>query len=104
MTDIDKASAFGADAGRSAASWVFDGNSTLEYAASVLRGVEDGDPEVLDMQPAPLSGEWAGESIPELSEAFGIDLSDDDIASAFENAYNDAYWAEVEKSAREILS
>ena len=36
---------------------------------------------------APLSGEWSGESIPELSDRFGIDLWDADIADAFEEGF-----------------
>jgi hypothetical protein len=33
---------------------------------------------------APLSGEWAGESIPELSATYGIDLWDEDNQDEFE--------------------
>ena len=33
---------------------------------------------------APLSGEWAGESIPEISERYDIDLFDSDLADQFE--------------------
>ena len=35
----------------------------------------------------PLSGEWAGESIPELSRAYGLDLHDSDIADSFEAGF-----------------
>ena len=37
---------------------------------------------------APLSGEWAGESIPELSDRFGVDLWDDDNATQFEEGFS----------------
>ena len=90
----------GAEAGRAAGTWVIDGTTTEETARRILRGIDDGDPEILDMQPAPLSGEYAGESVSELSERFGIPLDDDFVATAFETAYSEAYWAEVERAAR----
>ncbi len=58
----------GGEAGRAAASWVFDGNTTTEEYARVLFGIEDGDPEVLDALPSPdLSGQWAGASTPPIT-------------------------------------
>ncbi len=36
---------------------------------------------------APLSGEWGGESIPELSEQYGIDLFDTDNGDLFEQGF-----------------
>jgi len=90
----------GAEAGKNAGSWVIDGTTTEETARRILRGLDDGDPEILDMQPAPLSGEYAGESIPELSEQYGIPLDDDEVATVFETAFSEAYWAEVERAAR----
>lgn len=36
---------------------------------------------------APLSGEWAGESMTELSLEYGIDLHDPDIADLFEQGF-----------------
>lgn len=38
---------------------------------------------------APLSGEWAGESIPELSSTYGYDLWDSDLADSFESGFYD---------------
>lgn len=93
----------GHKAGTAAGSWVLDGNSTNETAHRILEGLEDGDPEIFDMCPSPLSGEWAGESIPELSAEYGIDLEDDILASAFEQGFADGWSAEVERSARVIL-
>ena len=37
---------------------------------------------------SPLSGEWAGESILELSREYGIDLSDGDNADDFEDGFD----------------
>ncbi len=37
---------------------------------------------------SPLSGEWAGESIPEISAQYDIDLFDQDLADAFEEGFH----------------
>ena len=51
----------GTQAGRAVASWVEISDSATAH--TIIVGYHDGDPEILDMQPSPLSGEWAGESI-----------------------------------------
>jgi hypothetical protein len=91
--------ATGYDAGTATGSWVFDGNSTAETVKSVLQGFEDGDPEVMDMCPAPLSGEWAGESMVEL---LGDDYTDDD-AEAYEQGFETGFWDEVQRSGKAML-
>lgn len=101
--ELQIAAAEGNQAGGDAASWVFDGNTTVETAQAWLQGIEDGDPVYMDQIPSPLSGEWAGESIPELSTRFGIDLSNDKIADAFESAYTSGWLDAVEESARHII-
>lgn len=46
--------------GRRAGGWYFDGNTTSETYREVLRGISEGDPEVLDALPfLDLSGRWA---------------------------------------------
>lgn len=42
---------------------------------------------VVGNRDAPLSGEWAGESIPELSERYDLDLFDDELALQFEAGF-----------------
>jgi hypothetical protein len=108
---IEEAAKRGAEAGTAAGTWAIDGNTSAETVARILQGIEDGDPEVLDMQPAPLSGEWAGESIEEL---LGDLLPDNEVQpamhddrydallDAYEGAFGEAYWAEVERSARAV--
>ena len=93
----------GREAGTAHGSWVIDGNTTEETALRILRGYEDGDPEIMDLAPYPLSGEWAGESIPELSADLGLDPEDAEIADTFCEAYEDAFWTEVLRSARASL-
>jgi hypothetical protein len=85
----------GYEHGKSAGSWVIDGNTSEDAAKKVLRGFADGDPAIMDMCRCPLSGEWAGESISELSSRFGIDLDDDDNASQFEDGFYQGYWDAV---------
>ena len=93
----------GKAAGEAAGSWVIDGNTTDETARYLLKGIADGDPAVLDMMPYPLSGEWAGESMPELEDLYGIALEDDDDMQLFEEGFGVGYWDTVETAARGVL-
>jgi hypothetical protein len=87
----------GTEAGQARASWVFDGNTDAETYARVLQGIEDGDPEIMDaLSVSPLSGEWAGES---MTEILGDDYTDED-ADEYEQAFQDVYWAEIERVCR----
>ena len=45
--------------------------------------------EAVGYRDAPLSGEWAGESMGELSTQYGVDLSDAEAADCFE----DGFWS-----------
>ena len=47
--------------------------------------------EAVGDRESPLSGEWAGESMGELSTQYGIDLSDPEVADCFEDGFNSAY-------------
>ena len=93
--------------GKAAASWVFEGNTSIEQYKEYLRGVEEGDPEILDKYPAPnpLSGEWAGGLTAEsLAYQFVGETYDyvlvDEIASTYEVAFENAYYDELERIAR----
>lgn len=86
--------------GTAAGSWIVDGNTTAETARAILAGYDNGDPAVMDMAPAPLSGEWAGESIPEIfGLAVGEEWPDDDTLTEFEVEFSDAFWGEVIRAA-----
>lgn len=100
----------GKEAGENAASWVFNGNTDDATYRRVLKGIEDGDPMILDRIAAPgwLSGEWAGEST---SELLGDLLDEDDdegmtgkdtqeIENAYCEAADEAYWDEIERACR----
>jgi len=84
----------GYDRGEAAGSWFTIENA--EHAARIVKGYDDGDPEVMDMQPSALSGEWAGESLAELGLA---DASDEDLSS-YEDGYSEGFWAEVLRMCR----
>ena len=99
----------GREAGEAAASWYFDGNTTPETYARVLKGIEDGDPEILDSFPYPnLSGEWAGDPTPRsLADDCGLEDEDEraewlisDLCSAWEDAFSTAVHDSIEKEAR----
>lgn len=88
----------GFDFGKAAGSWVVDGNSSVEFCRKIIDGYADGDPEVMDMQPAPLSGEYADDAgiIEDVRQRFG---DDDELLASFEEGYSNGYWREVLRSA-----
>ena len=90
----------GYERGKSAGSWVFDGNTKDETYRWVLAGYDDSDPEVMDLCPAPLSGEWAGESISELFDLpVGQDYPTDEELSDYENGFCAGFWEVVIETA-----
>lgn len=98
---IEEAKERGKRAGRNAGSWVVDGNTTDETKEAIRKGISAGDPEIMDMMPSWLSGEWAGESISELLGDLLEDAgenAEEDILEAYEEAATQAYWDEVEDS------
>lgn len=106
----DLAKVEGHQRGQDAASWFFDGNTSRETYAEILKGIQDGDPAVLDRLPsADLSGEWADSPTPQTlydvlsmneaeTERFG-----DEVCSAFEQAYGSAVQDVLEREAMSML-
>jgi len=90
--------------GKAAASWVFDGNTTLDTYQHVQKGILEGDPAVMDAYRTPsLSGEYADDySEDDLMKDAGwvphdgTDLRDS-LAHQFEDEASDAFWHEVER-------
>ncbi len=110
---LARAERMGAEYGRRAASWFFDGNTTTETYAAILRGLDEGDPAVMDLLPSsPLSGEWADDPSPTslLVELFGegwdaVDMDDEDeICRAYEDGFYSASVSAIEETARRMLS
>lgn len=113
MNLIREAEKIGRANGRSAATWVFDGNTSRETYAAVLKGLENGDPAVYDAYREPtLSGEYA-DDYSESDLAFDLGLGSredldpdewDEIADAYLQAASDSFWAAVESLARKMLA
>jgi len=97
---VATAEELGAEAGRAAGSWVVDGNTSSEQAAELVAMIDDCDPRFYDAMPAPLSGEWAGES---LREIFGHHPAEAEC-EAYEDAYRDAYEAEARRAAEYLTA
>ncbi len=105
---LEQAEQEGYEAGKAAGSWLLDGNSTEQAARALLRGIEDGDPEVMDALPSsPLSGEWADDPLPrDVLDGLGLDEDDDaaeDVLRAYEDAYSRGVEDEAVRSARAML-
>ena len=116
-----QASALGEAAGKNAAEWwaqdaiggrQTSGTKAYDIATTTLKGLEDGDPAVLDTLPrCDLSGEWAGERTPrtlledeiecdweEICEDIGLDPMEtqEAVSDAYETAFNDAVSDEIQ--------
>lgn len=88
--------------GRSAGSWVIDGSTSPWMARRIMQGYEDGDPAILDMMPAPLSGEWAGSMTPQdLASLYPVpDVTD--VCDEYEQGYAEGYWSVVLHDAEAV--
>lgn len=102
MLNEREAKRAGAQAGKSAASWLEIGSK--RDAERLLEMLDDGDPELDDYLPRrpDLSGEWAGESINEILQ---VDDDDDDedidrIADIWQEAADEAFDKEIERQIR----
>src|ERR1700723_107743 len=90
VTDAERIAAnIGREHGLNAASWYFDGNTSMETYRSVLAGIDAGDPMILDTFPSsPLNGEFADDySISDLAEDTGTEQESDhfdDVCTAYE--------------------
>lgn len=114
---IREAKRDGRDAGKNAASWAWEPGRMMqrqerESAERILRGIEDGDPAILDAYRLPnLSGEYAGDPTPSsLMEDYGV--ADDDprrewledaVRTAWEDAASSAFWSSLARSCHESL-
>lgn len=87
--------------GRNMASWLFDGNTTQETYRTFIRLYNDGGLPDDFLPPAPLSGEWAEESIPELLGDLmdGDDYFDEQVMESYEDGFNEGWWDELVTTA-----
>lgn len=65
--------------GRGAGSWVIDGNTTVAAAARILKGYDDGDPEIMDLCPSA----W-GNGMTPFTLAESMDLRAKPLSAAWE--------------------
>jgi hypothetical protein len=101
---VATAEELGRDAGKAAASRVFDGSTPGEAYQRVLRGIEDGDLAVLDATEPPAIGPGAGYTEDDLARDLGIDPRDRALpraVSAYADAFTGTFWQETERAARE---
>lgn len=100
---IELSKQHGAEKGRAAGSWIIAPNMKEAASQRILDGYNDGDPEVMDMCPAPLSGEFAGDPIPSVVlQELGIEFdheSADEVLDAFEDSFQEAFWHTVIRAA-----
>lgn len=108
---LEAARNIGDTRGNDAASWVFDGNTDDACYAWMLKGIDEGDPAILDSVREPsFSGEYSGDySERDLCEEIGIsyDLSTtgdvDEIADAYLDQARTVFWSAIEIAARKHL-
>jgi len=101
---VARAEQLGRAAGKAAASCVFDGNTPKEEYQRVLRGIEEGDPAVLDATEPPAIGPAARYDQDDLARDLGIEPADRGLpraVSAYADAFTDAFWQETERAARD---
>ncbi len=101
---VAKAEELGRDAGKAAASQVFDGSTPEEAYQRVLRGIDEGDAAVLDPIEPPAIGPAAGYTEDDLARDLGIEAGDRALpraVPAYADAFTDSFWRETERAARE---
>jgi hypothetical protein len=102
-----RASDLGHDHGVNVSSWVIDGNTSQETCRRIISGYEDGDPEIMDMCPSPLSGEWSGgPTVYSVLKELGLTFrykNADELIDVYEEAFSTAYWDTVIQAAKAQL-
>lgn len=101
---ITRAEELGEEAGANVGSWVEF--STPDEAYAFIRGYENGDDQVLEMCPSPLSGEFADTPTPlmllQVLGFNGYDDESDEILTAYENGYTEKWWEAALSSAYKV--
>jgi hypothetical protein len=70
----------------------------------VLRGIDEGDPAVLDATESPAIGPAARYEPGDLARDLGVEPADRSMpraVSAYADAFTDAFWQETERAARD---
>ena len=107
----EKAIEIGTREGEGAADWVFSGSTEESAYRAFIKGIDDGDPEVLTAFRCPdLTGEWADTYAPrDLLRELELEAEDEDTEEfqaaedAYETASYEAFWTRLETIARAAL-
>ena len=101
---VARAGELGRTAGQAAATRVFDGTTSDDGYRRVLRGLDQGDPAVLDAIEPPAIGAGSGYGQDDLARDLGTEPGDRALpraTSAYSDAFTDSFWREVERTARD---
>jgi hypothetical protein len=101
-----KAGEIGTEHGRMAAGWYEIPDA--ETARRVIKSLEDGDPEIYGTFAKPPTGEYADDYtfidlMRELGHSEDYDTDDAQLWSAYTDAWDTGYEAEVDRTARTLL-
>jgi hypothetical protein len=100
----ERAERLGRRAGKAAGTWAIDGNTSADAARALLRGIDEGDPAVLDAMPDPHGDdEFSHEGV--LLD-LGVHPEGDDadrVLESYRVGFDSGYWAEVERAAHAML-
>jgi hypothetical protein len=105
---LNRAEELGIEHGRNAGSWIIDGNTSAETARAIIKGYDDGDSVIMDIEPSPLSGEWGDDpTVSSVLSALGFDIDahegKDGLLDQYEVGFGIGFWDEVIRSANAIL-
>jgi hypothetical protein len=98
--------------GRAAGTWIVDGNTGADQLRALVEQFESGEFLAVNEFSNPLSGEWAdGYSLQDLASDVGYDTAGelhfdeglDELATAYEAGYWEAFELEAERSVRALL-
>lgn len=93
---LRKSENLGAEAGKTAAAWVIDGNSSMERILEIKKVIDNCELEM----PNPLSGEWADDYgmkdlLDDLDWETDVNEEQNEICQAFETGFAQGYEAEL---------
>lgn len=97
--------------GKSIGSWVILGDVNTEKVRAILDGFDDGDPEIMDMCPSSLSGEFAdGPTVYSVIKAVGLDPHNaecteyfDALIDIYEDNFTETFWETVISACNDYM-
>ena len=101
---VAKAEELGRDAGKAAASWVFDGNTPEEDTSGCCAASTRATPPSSARPSRPRSAPAPGTTEDDLARDLGIEPGDRALpraVSAYAGAFTGAFWQETERAARD---